>query len=479
MTQSAEAQPIAASGPAAGIAQWLRAQATTPARLFVWLSLLFGLPLAFLTPPLRGADEPAHFLRAYGIAGGDLLPALRIDGRLGIHLPADLHADYSFFEDARYRFAESEVPYGETFAEYRRTKRHVGNEPVFVPYQGSEAYTPVAYLPYAAVALVGRIVGADFLSMLYGMRLMGLAASTAIIATAIAIAPGLRWPFLLIALLPSALYGRATINADGAAIALAILVAAFVLRAGARAMPQVAARQRAAWMTLCMLVKPSQLALAPIELLASRWPNIRWRIVAAVILPGLLLTCLWVYLTRAEIAVWRLTDNGLSAEQFAFGWKLRFMAESPGHFLDLLANSIWHQPPVLYQQLIGVLGWLDTPLHGWVYPLLGIALLVAMSDRLPLPIGPRGWIVTVGALTAVGYTAFVYFIFYVTWTPIDAEQIWGIQGRYFLPLLPSVAIAVAAALPARRTGSLAGPAAAAGALLSGVATLDAVWRVNW
>src|SRR5690606_17902118 len=135
--------------------------------------------------------------------------------------------------------------------------------------------------------------------------------------------------------LPSALYGRATINADGAAIALAILVAAFVLRAGARAMPQVAARQRAAWMTLCMLVKPSQLALAPIELLASRWPNIRWRIVAAVILPGLLLTCLWVYLTRAEIAVWRLTDNGLSAEQFAFGWKLHFMAENPGHFLGL------------------------------------------------------------------------------------------------------------------------------------------------
>jgi uncharacterized membrane protein len=134
---------------------------------------------------------------------------------------------------------------------------------------------------------------------------------------------------------------------------------------------------------------------------------------------------------------------------------------------------------VLYQQLIGVLGWLDTPLHGWVYPVLGIALLVAMSDRLPLPIGPRGWIVTVGALTAVGYTAFVYFIFYVTWTPIDAEQIWGIQGRYFLPLLSTVAIAVAAALPARRTGSLAGPAAAAGALLSGVATLDAVWRVNW
>src|SRR5689334_15991636 len=79
--------------------------ARRPVAVFVLLSLLFGVPGIFLTPPLRGADEPAHFLRAYGIAQGEIVPALAdAERRKGIFLPAELDADYEFFEATRYRF---------------------------------------------------------------------------------------------------------------------------------------------------------------------------------------------------------------------------------------------------------------------------------------------------------------------------------------------------------------------------------------
>lgn len=483
MTASAEAPPVAAIGPRSRLAHWLRLRAMSPARLFVWLSLAFGLPLVALVPPLRGADEPAHLLRAYGIARGEIIPAERVDGRVGIRLPARLHADFSLFEDARYRFAETDIRYGEIFDEYaaRDTTAASGQvrRAVFVPYQGSEAYTPVAYIPYAAVAYLGRMVGADFLSMLYAMRVVGLLVSTAIIAAAIAVAPGIRWPLLLIALLPSALHGRATISADGAAIGLAMLVAALALRAGMAYAPLQHLGQRILWMTLCILVKPSQLALAPVELLASRWPHGRWWIPAAVILPGAALTGVWVTLIGGEVAAWRLTDGGLPAEQFQIGWKLGYMAAHPLHFAELLANSIWLQAPALYQQMIGVLGWLDTPLAAWVYPALGLALLLAMTERLPCPRDSRISTFAISALTAAGYVVFIYFLLYVTWTPVTADQIWGIQGRYFVPALPTLAVAVATALPRGRRGALAGPAAACGALIAGFAAIDAVWRTNW
>jgi hypothetical protein len=479
MIGSVETQPAVADGLGERAGRWLRAQATSPVRLFVWLSLIFGLALIGVMPPFRSADEPSHFLRAYGIARGEFVPSERVDGRIGIRLPADLHADYSLFEDARYRFAERDTRYGEAFAEYRDRAPPRGTAPVFVPYQGSEAYTPAAYLHYAAVAFVGQIIGLDLLPMLYAMRVVGLLVSTAIVAAALALTPGLRWPLLLIALLPSALQGRVGISADGPAIALAILTAALALRGGIAGLPLQGIAPRTGWMTICILIKPSQLALAPIELLA--WHRQRaalWR-AALLALPGLLLTGLWVLLNGGEVAAWRLTDTGVPAEQLSIGWKLGFMAEHPRHFPQLLADSLWQQASALYAQLVGVLGWLDTPLRDWVYPVLGLALIVAMTDQITWPADERGWAFAVASLTAIGYLVFVYFLLYVTWTPATADQIWGVQGRYFLPALPAVTIAVAIALPKRRPETLAGVAAVAGACLSGFAAIDAVWRTNW
>ena len=74
-----------------------------------------------LTPPLRGADEPAHILRAYGIAQGEVIPSLAdAQGRKGLFLPPQLHDEYDFFEAARYRFGSEGFDYRQVMAEYAR-----------------------------------------------------------------------------------------------------------------------------------------------------------------------------------------------------------------------------------------------------------------------------------------------------------------------------------------------------------------------
>jgi hypothetical protein len=45
-----------------------RLWASRPLRAFVLSSLLFGCLMIGAAPPLRGPDERAHFLRAYGVA---------------------------------------------------------------------------------------------------------------------------------------------------------------------------------------------------------------------------------------------------------------------------------------------------------------------------------------------------------------------------------------------------------------------------
>ena len=220
--------------PAAAARAW-----SAPVVIFIVLSALFGTVALIVNPPLRGPDETAHFLRVFGITEGDLVPSVRDEqGRRGIFVPAPLHDDLSFFERARYQLWSQGSTYRVVADDYLRLKAtrapNDEREGVFMLYQGSEAYSPAPYLAYIVAAGVGRAAGLDFLGLFYLMRVVGFVAMTAVAAYAIAIVPHLKWTFLLIAMVPSALYGRTVIGADGAALSFTLVVTALCLRSADR-----------------------------------------------------------------------------------------------------------------------------------------------------------------------------------------------------------------------------------------------------
>src|SRR5262249_45160593 len=160
---------------------------TRPAVVFIVLSCLFGLPAVFLIPPFRGADEPAHFLRAYGLMRGEIVPTRTDDhGRKGIRLPADVNDGFAFFEAKRYEFGQPGFGYRDVFAQYRAAPPGDANRPpVFVLYAGSEGYSPVAYVPYIVAAAAARALRLDFVPMLWLMRLAGFLVVSATTAWAL------------------------------------------------------------------------------------------------------------------------------------------------------------------------------------------------------------------------------------------------------------------------------------------------------
>jgi hypothetical protein len=468
--------------------RWVAALLAKPAAVFVALSLLFGMLTIAAEPPLRGPDEKAHFLRAYGLSRGEIVPAgVDHEGRKGLLVPARLYDDLEFFEDTRYRIKTPGFSYREVLtdyavlADYKRRWAQPGmpqRPPVFVLYTGSEGYAPTAYLPYIAAALTARAAGLDFLGMFYLMRTAGLLAMTAAAAYAIAVVPNLKWAFLLIAMLPAALYGRAVISADGAVLSYTLLVTALCLRA-AQSGTTGRAWERALWMTLCILSKPPQIAFAVLELMVGRLRDLRraWPRAALVILPGLILGPLWVIAASAEVGVWRVIHMG-RPEEFDPVWKLRFMLEHPLHFPMLLIKSLDYSGE-LWKQLIGVLGWLDNPLRPAVYPALSALLVVVSLQRLALDRGTRARIAAIAALAAVSYFLAVWLIFFLTWTPVQADRVLGVQGRYFIVMLPPLVLALAALLPRALPEKIVAAAAVIGAVIAGGATLDAIVRITW
>src|SRR5262245_29700392 len=452
-----------------------------PAALFVVLSTLFGVPAVFLNPPLRGADEPAHFLRIFGITRGEIIPSLTDEkGRRGVFLPADLNAEYQFFEAARYQFGGDDFSYRQVFADYaHRTRPADTTAPTFVLYAGSEAYSPVAYLPYVPAAIVARVLGLDFVPMLWLMRLAGLAAMTVVVAYAISTVPHLKWTFLFIAMLPIALYERAIVSPDGAALSFAMVVTALCLRAAAEGGGGVA--RRSLWMTMCVLVKPSQVPFILLEAMVRSCGDIvrHWRTVVMIVAPGVILTLSWLFATSADMGAWRMIQGtGAPPEQFNIGWKLTFLLHHPGHFLSAVLGALANAYD-LWREAIGALGWRDTHLALPIYLALTVLLAASAMVRLEFDAQTRFRVAAVAGLTVLGYAVTIFLIFYLAWTPVDAQFVHGVQGRYFTIVLPVAAVMIAALLARAPPQWITATLATAGAVISGLAMLDAIVRSQW
>src|SRR5712691_2451111 len=328
-----------------------------PATVFSLLSLAFGSIIILANPPLRGPDEIAHFLRIYSYARGELLPAAEVDGRKGIFLSHELYNQLYFFKTAGEvfaRFGDEGIRYRQIIAEYSALVGTSGDElqqaSVFAPFAGTEGYNPVAYLPYIVAAAIGRGLGLDFPGMLLLMRAFGLLAFTAAAAYAIAVTPTLKWAFVLIAMLPVALYNRAVLSADGAAFSYTLVITALCFSA-AREPAAGRVWERSLWMTLCALSKQPQIVFVLLELMVCRMTALqrRWISLALVVVPSFILSPLWVVVVSADIAAWRLLEGETHPrEHFDPLWKLAYMWEHPLHFplaawttLTVWGDGLW------------------------------------------------------------------------------------------------------------------------------------------
>ncbi len=158
----------------------LRSIAVNPVAVFIVLSAVFGSAIIAAAPPLRGPDESQHFLRALGLAQGDVVPSMQDEaGRKGILLPLSFHRDFSLFipgkapiggiDSAIYAFSRrTDTMRASPHCRHRKASERA--------YAGAEGYSPAAYLPQAAAALLARAADLGFLPTFYLMRIAGFTA---------------------------------------------------------------------------------------------------------------------------------------------------------------------------------------------------------------------------------------------------------------------------------------------------------------
>ncbi len=395
----------------------------TAQRLFVVAALCAVVAFTFLTPPFQVPDEVGHFWRAESIAYGTILPRMSPTGAIA-ELPKDVAAlVHVFWKDTgNVRIT------GDDFHRARWV-RVEGENPV--PVRFPAGYTPIPYVPQIAAALIARATHAIPLVTFYLGRLFNALAYVGLLALAIRITPVLRWLFAAAALLPMALYLAASWSPDAMTIAVSFLFTAALLRGVKTWRDLTFVVITGAVVGLC---KPAYFLIA---LLALVVPVARasWRVIILVVTAAAVAVAMW-NAARAFVPA----RPGVRIDAAA---QIDCMRRDPAVFGDAIVHEVRLHGYEYAEQGVGRLGLLDIGLPSLIVPAeLLLLLLCAWSAAAAIPARVR----LIALLVVIGTIAGIALSSYLGWTAVCARQIDGVQGRYFLPIVPLIFAVVSAPL---------------------------------
>jgi len=389
-----------------------------------------------VNPPFQAPDEGDHFYRAFQLSEGTVVGE-KVSGNAGGPLPviafrvADVEG-IAFHSEVKMTWAIWRKKLQPALVDWAQTER------AFCGFPHSAVYPPTNYVPQAAAIFLGRHLHVGPLGLMYLARLAGFAASVALGFAALRCLPRFRWSLLVVLLCPMSLYLFGSVASDGVLIAGAFLLVALVMRLATDEAHRVEWRELALLLTLAGLLAVAKVVYLPLTVVALLlvWPRVRgrWpRVAFGFAWVGTCVIPLWLW-GRVIAALYVPGRSDIPVDPAA-QWLV--VSADPLAFIALMVRSIGVEAGGIYQWGVGVLGWGDTPLPDWYYPVFGWGLLACLVAESAEAQQMKAWqrlVMLGGAATAV---VLILGVQYATWNPPGSRApIEGIEGRYFLPLVP-------------------------------------------
>jgi uncharacterized membrane protein len=387
-----------------------------------WLYAAIALPVALifalLTPPFQSPDEVGHYWHATAIAQGELVSP-KVAGRPSAMIPTDAR---DLVATLWMELAGKDVKYATSkFHDARQLRPTHDTVRVYFP----AFYTAVPYAPQALALFVARLVHCPTLHAFYVGRIANAIIGILLVIVAMRMLPGAAWIFGSVGLTPMFLYLAGTYSADVATIGLAFCTTAAALRTA-----DVPSRFEKGILpisaTLLSLAKPGYSLIALI-----RFPRLKERAELMPILLALVGVMLggWFASNSARAAYYPMRSDVVTdaARQLAQ------VAQAPLHFLRLAASDYITHSFQYIDHLVGRLGWLDIGLPRLVViSYIVLFVYVAVSVSLRVTGIERAILASVFLATLLLLSLSQYLI----WTPVGGTSIEGLQGRYFIPVVP-------------------------------------------
>ena len=403
--------------------------------LFVILTVPTLLGLSILAGPFQTYDEAANFYRSVQLSEGRFLPVKSPNGNAaGDYLDATLQRLGGYYTSRAYTRWDTSFGSGKEDFEAAWAEPLAGRVE-FTKFSNTVIYFPLAHVAPALTISLLRHLDAPPMAWAYGARLTNAGLAVLIYCVAIAFFPEGRAFVFVAALLPRTLFATASISPDALLIPFAALFAALVGRLAKQgSLPHA---QLALLIISTFFISVNKLAYIPfvtippmISAIASRRLSHSTIVLAVAGSATLLVWAAWMVTIRNDVFPIRHDAN------IDIYGQLYHLLQHPLRGVVVLKNSILKT------------GW------GYLNTMVG-GPLGSRETRLPKVVAGITYVFLIGAaflgrerirarLVEFGFTAVIvcgtvlaiFLLLYMQYTALDFPMVEGVQGRYFLPLLP-------------------------------------------
>lgn len=410
-------------------------------RLLALIVVVSALAFGLLRPPFEVNDEIAHFAKAAQL-GFWSYPSVWEGPQAGALVPAHL---VDFIRQWPFDEVHTSVTARPLNKLWEVAPTDPAAPPGFATFSLISNYPPILYFPQAAGLRVAELLGLPPLLQFHAGRIAGGAVALAMILAAARLVPFGGSGLLILAALPGVGGQLVTYSADSLIFGIAFLTFGLVLRA---ATGESGTRRLllALLVPVLTLAKGVYLPIAAAGLaMAEAWRPRRLLFLIAVAIVGVAIFYLWFAVAAAE-------HHNL---QSYVGWKsgIRRMSVAPKEQLAfMLANPLAAGQAIFGTMIerlpVYVVGWIGrfgafTLLLPW--PLYGFGLIALVASAVAYP-GDQGlptlWQRAWWLLIAFSIAVTVHMALYMMATAAGEPVVEGVQGRYFVPALPLVALAM-------------------------------------
>lgn len=401
-----------------------------PERLIFALTVMVGLLYMLAMVPLSIPDEQVHYQASYKLSSVMMFRSGDMDRGENVYFDYHGLGGHTNPGSGYDRIAEEII-------QPKPAATGEKNLPQRLDY-------PLMYAPQAFGITLGRIFGANFVILFWLGRLANLLFYAACVSLAVRAAPRFRGLLGLTGLMPMALHQAASYSYDAFINGLALLLIALILRAMDRK-ERMGTREYLELLAVSMLMAPAKAVYTPILALMLLIPVQRFRSGKR---KALMIAYLWAAALIA-VAIFQLSGirYAMNSGRKATNWQgstnytLSYLAAHPGEtirvFLDTLRTNLTEWP----EQAVGSrLSGLSLQVTGWKITAYMILLLAAAQrskeNEIPVTGPERGMFFLAFAATVF----LVMLTMLLNWTSQEQTLIQGIQGRYFIPVAPLLAM---------------------------------------
>lgn len=406
-------------------------------RAFLAIAVLSALFLIPLIPPYQCFDEDAHFFRAYQTQQLKFLAETE-----GIYSGAELPISLRNMMGEQWRSMAygAHPPSKATLDGILSGFRHelVPEETDFVDFSNTARYLFLLYVPQATGIWIAKLFDLPPLALMYAARIGNAITAIALLWIGLRLTRFGRIAVFCVASLPQTQYLIACTGPDATALAWACIFFALMTRVmygSANSTIRIWEGAAAA------IISAAKIVYLPL-VFAGAWLawNRRRNRISQFTIAGVacVITVLWIFI--ADVLTSRLWPYGDAA---TLAQQITYFTQNPLQIPLILMRTLVDQVPYWGLQIIGTFGMPGNsvllPLA--VYPVLCLCLIMAFLAQEAD--------VSMSTLERLGILVICASVFlaillgiYGSFNKVGAPVVLGVQGRYFLPMLPLIAAIV-------------------------------------